>query len=286
MRWWLLLMVGGCDLLGSDPDRDETLVASSDLDGDGFTVDQGDCDDTDPQLSPGAIETCDGVDQDCNGTVDDNPSDGTTYYRDDDQDDFGDDDVTRVACARPEGFALVGGDCDDTDPDVNPDAEDPPGEDTNCDGVDGPVPDPTIGAFDVECMAGPPVRIRFDVTVGSPVARGIVYLADTGFVPAFGDEHDLFPVAPDGDGLDAELTQELGISDIGGLERNSTTIFFSCDQFFDAGIMTYAVAIYDDADTLLDCVVTGSDPGDFLTGTFPETGLEPSFDTTSCREIP
>ncbi len=42
-----------------------------DGDGDGLAEDQGDCDDRDPAVSPGAIEVCNGLDDDCNGLVDD-----------------------------------------------------------------------------------------------------------------------------------------------------------------------------------------------------------------------
>jgi RHS repeat-associated protein len=39
-----------------------------DVDGDGFTGDQGDCNDTDPSINPGALDTPgDGIDQNCNG---------------------------------------------------------------------------------------------------------------------------------------------------------------------------------------------------------------------------
>ncbi len=38
---------------------------SSDEDGDGWTVDAGDCDDTNAEIHPGAQEICDNIDQDC-----------------------------------------------------------------------------------------------------------------------------------------------------------------------------------------------------------------------------
>lgn len=41
-----------------------------DLDGDGFTVDEGDCDDTDGARYPGAAEALDGQDDDCDGAAD------------------------------------------------------------------------------------------------------------------------------------------------------------------------------------------------------------------------
>jgi len=51
--WWAL----GCQL-------------NLDRDGDGYTPDDGDCDDDDWSVNPGANETCDGRDEDCDGLVD------------------------------------------------------------------------------------------------------------------------------------------------------------------------------------------------------------------------
>ncbi len=41
-----------------------------DADGDGFTVAQGDCNDANPAIHPGAAELCNGIDDNCDGTVD------------------------------------------------------------------------------------------------------------------------------------------------------------------------------------------------------------------------
>lgn len=42
----------------------------SDADADGWTIEQGDCDDADPSRHPGALEWSDGVDNDCDGVTD------------------------------------------------------------------------------------------------------------------------------------------------------------------------------------------------------------------------
>ncbi|MCB9744702.1 MAG: hypothetical protein H6741_26955 [Alphaproteobacteria bacterium] len=110
-------------------------VGAVDEDGDGYTAEQGDCDDNDPFLNPGAEEVCDSVDNNCDGSVDEGVT--TTFYADADADGYGDDAATTVACGLPEGHAAVGGDCDDSDPAYNPgaaedDCTDP--NDYNCDG--------------------------------------------------------------------------------------------------------------------------------------------------------
>jgi len=50
--------------------RIDALESRTDADGDGFTPAEGDCNDSDPAVFPGAAEVCDGVDNDCDSTID------------------------------------------------------------------------------------------------------------------------------------------------------------------------------------------------------------------------
>ncbi|MEK7105175.1 MAG: putative metal-binding motif-containing protein [Patescibacteria group bacterium] len=102
----------------------------------GYVVNNDDCADTDASINPGATEVCDTLDNDCDGTVDeDDASDAPTWYTDADGDGYGDPSVTDVACTMPVGYTSDSTDCDDTDSDVNRAAtEICNGIDDNCDG--------------------------------------------------------------------------------------------------------------------------------------------------------
>ncbi len=105
---------------------DVTGTVNRDLDGDGFQppeVGGTDCDDEDALLNPDQPEKCDGVDEDCDGSVDEEPIDGLTWYLDGDGDGFGS--TTTVSeCALPDGYTTNFDDCDDTRADVYPGAPD------------------------------------------------------------------------------------------------------------------------------------------------------------------
>ena len=111
------------------------LTLAEDADGDGFD-ETTDCDDQDPAVHPDADELCNGLDDDCDGTIDeDDAVDASTWYRDADGDGHGDDAVTSTSCEQPSGTAEVGGDCDDLDAETYPEAAERCDEvDNDCDG--------------------------------------------------------------------------------------------------------------------------------------------------------
>jgi hypothetical protein len=65
-------------------------------------------------------EICNGIDDDCNGAIDDNAADATTYYFDSDSDGFGDPVATIQACSPPPSYVLQPGDCNDSNANVFP----------------------------------------------------------------------------------------------------------------------------------------------------------------------
>ena len=144
-----------CD--DSDPTLGERVVLYLDYDGDGFGTphvaqsvceipagwveDTSDCDDLDASVNPDGQEVCNGgTDDDCDGLADaaDDSLDlstGTVFFVDGDGDGHGD--AEQLACALEAGLVEADGDCDDTDADVHPDAEEvcDDGIDQNCNGV-------------------------------------------------------------------------------------------------------------------------------------------------------
>ncbi|MAA80590.1 MAG: hypothetical protein CL916_15145 [Deltaproteobacteria bacterium] len=81
----------------------------------------GDCDDTQAAANPSMIELCDGIDNNCDGVIDEAGSFGEMiFYTDTDLDGYGDDSTQQTDCSLPSGASEVGGDCDDNDPNINP----------------------------------------------------------------------------------------------------------------------------------------------------------------------
>jgi len=134
----------------------------------GYAPKDGDCDENDQGVNPGAAEICNGKDDNCDGQVDENApavmlwpdGDGDGYYRYQTG-------TPKLGCAGIKGYAAIGGDCVDTDPTIHPGAtEICNGKDDNCDGtIDERVrpqcgvgwcrrESPTCDAKD--CVPGPP----------------------------------------------------------------------------------------------------------------------------------
>ncbi|MAY79764.1 MAG: hypothetical protein CL930_03170, partial [Deltaproteobacteria bacterium] len=130
---------------GDDPDGDDTgepsgddtgddEVVPVDEDGDGVSVEAGDCDDTRDDVYPGAAEVCDEVDNNCDGVADEGVT--SMFYADTDMDGYGDSLSTTESCTAPDSFVADATDCDDTRDDVYPGAAEVCDEvDNNCDGV-------------------------------------------------------------------------------------------------------------------------------------------------------
>jgi len=98
---------------------------------DGFT----DCDDNNPDINPGADEWCNGLDDNCDGQVDEFLS-LTTYWQDLDGDGYGNAAVSLNACTQPVGYVTNNQDCNDNNASVYPGAlEVCNGIDDDCDGL-------------------------------------------------------------------------------------------------------------------------------------------------------
>jgi len=112
----------------------------------GYALEYGDCDNEDGTINPNAIEECDDVDNDCDGTVDEGL--GDTYYYDGDADNYGDENASEMFCTIADAY--IGGyvpgditgdgindlDCDDSSASIYPGAtESCDGTDQDCNGI-------------------------------------------------------------------------------------------------------------------------------------------------------
>jgi len=112
-------------LIGSEIAVDVFELAESlfyiDADEDGF-YNYEDCDDNNPDINPDIAETCDGVDNNCNDLVDEGLP-VFQFFLDNDGDGYGNIDSIAQSCSFtiPTGYVSNNEDCDDFNPNINPD---------------------------------------------------------------------------------------------------------------------------------------------------------------------
>lgn len=192
---------GAADLFVGAPNTDheagraDVWLSAYDADGDG-SIGGVDCDDGNPAVHPGAHEVCDELplDEDCDGVANEGDADGSsTWYPDADGDGYGDASAPHQACAQPPGWVATGDDCDDTDSNVHPAADEAVGDgvDEDCDGFELCPAD-----SDGDGCAGLGVEATVDLRCG---ARGCAADCDD-------DNPDVHPGADEvaGDGVDQD----------------------------------------------------------------------------------
>ncbi|HJN77877.1 MAG TPA: MopE-related protein [Myxococcota bacterium] len=102
----------------------------------GYAEVDGDCDDYDSAVNPDAAESCNGVDDDCDGDTDeDDAVDAQSWYSDSDGDGYGDASTETISCYGDSSQVSDATDCDDSDADIYPGADEHcDSEDSDCDG--------------------------------------------------------------------------------------------------------------------------------------------------------
>lgn len=210
--WWLAL--SSCTYVTES--EFAAQLDQRDEDGDGVSVGEGDCDDSDPEVYPGRLEIAyDGIDNDCLGNGDLADVDGDGFRS------------TRVG----------GDDCDDTDANVAPGKFDAP-----YDGIDADCAKDNDFDFDgdgvMALVATPNLVEQYQQSSG---AR---------FVPAYGDCNDedasVFPGSPEEvpyDGVDSDCDGSNDFdADGDGFERD-----VDCLDQVDPTLPGDPVAVYPDA---------------------------------------
>ncbi|MFC1769416.1 putative metal-binding motif-containing protein, partial [Nanoarchaeota archaeon] len=163
-----------CDDPDCEGDINCGLPECEDVDNDGYTTCDGDCDDTNPSINPGAVEVCNEIDDNCDGNIDDGDVDGDGYTCENDCNDHNDlvysgsdfDDDKQLACIN---------DCDDEDPLVFNDNPERCGDerDNDCDGaIDDGCNENQCPEGYVKCKDNVPQRCVINEGVGEYVNEG------------------------------------------------------------------------------------------------------------------
>ena len=102
----------------------------------GYAAKSGDCNDTSASINPGAAEACNGLDDNCNGSLDEGFA-LSAFFADSDGDGFGSAAAPVQACAAPPAHVTSSTDCNDSNPAAYPGGAElcaTIGTDNNCNG--------------------------------------------------------------------------------------------------------------------------------------------------------
>jgi hypothetical protein len=183
-----------CDGIDNNCDgaTDEGVLSTfyTDADGDSFgdlataveaceppaatVADATDCNDNDPTAFPGNPEACDGIDNNCDGTVDEGVL--STFYADADGDSFGDPATAVEACEPPAATVADATDCDDAS------AGTFPGNTELCDGIDTDCDAATTdaGLVTFTDATGATTDLTATFAAGTAAAPAAIALSDAG----------------------------------------------------------------------------------------------------------
>lgn len=275
-----------CD--GLTDDADNGVVGApiwyADADGDTYGVDSstvnaclapsayapegGDCDEGQAAVNPGAVETCNTIDDDCDGAIDDADTvfEGTEYYADTDLDGYGDPNNSVEKCSLPSGYVTDDQDCGDADPTVNPLGTEVCDDrvDNDCDGSSGTCADNGVHSLYSDAYTwiapydavGGSVSIRGDVNNDgvSDFVGGQMYY---GTVQSY--------LGPFAEGFDGSGTERLTMSGRGSNEYFGVAVSSGGDYDVDGSsdilvgaVMSSVGATYAGAAYLFSGALTGS----------------------------
>lgn len=81
----------------------------------GYSLNNTDCNDANSAVNPGVTEVCNGIDDDCDDSIDEGTT-AATWYEDSDSDGLGNAEVSQMTCVQPVGYVSNSLDCNDGSP--------------------------------------------------------------------------------------------------------------------------------------------------------------------------